>query len=388
MPDLFWQSRLRKQEKAILRSLPSLPDDIDDSLLVTLSVDAAIQDAESRSYDHFLFSEDGFKAMPWEKFIDQLVELHIQRAPERESKELIGHELKLVHWQKKEVASQVKIERAQAEVEQVEALVKEEALLLSGEKLGEDGLNWEGVAPDTSSKSRHVGRRFSELLVLLLVGAVDAIVAYFSLANVMGDKEAWYLLAPVIGVQVLFPYLTGRALAQRNRGATPDKYRIVLFASAVSWILYAFAMTYIRFQVLLGYLDKTDIEDTPAIEFTLLALSFFLLIGFGLWVMLRTMKSNPHEMRFSRLKFILVAKNNKLERKRRLASKVQGEIENAQSAIERIKAAWSNRRSTYTQAGIYAKQAYRRALVNTMRDIDFTTSYLENEQVSLKRVSG
>ncbi len=377
MLDLFWRRRIRKQAKSFYRGLPNLPDDIDDNLFLTQAVQAAAVDKSRGAFDEFMFSEDGYTDMPFEVAVDDFLNLQKTRIPERESRSLLELELETKHLEKVAAHKRSMVDSAHREVDETKALIEHEKKILSGQQKGEDGLDWRGEAPDVTSRSRHLSRRLLEIIVFLVVAGVDFVVTLVSLQGVVGKNEAQLFLAPVIGVQILFPHLAGKALGRVRRSGTKKSFDKWLFVSvAVAWVLYAIAMTLLRYNVLISYFSKTNTEDTPLMRFAILMLSLFLLIGFGLWIGIRAMRDNPHETRYSRLKFILKSKQNKLARKIRAAGASQVAAENSKNLLAKKRGAFGNQVNRFDVLGTNTKSTYRRALVNEVGDPEFTTKYI------------
>lgn len=86
MAQIFWRRRIRRQAKRILLSLPDLPADIDDNVFIALGTQAAEADKNSKAYDEFLFSEEGYEQMPYEDSVDEVLELQKSRNLERKGR--------------------------------------------------------------------------------------------------------------------------------------------------------------------------------------------------------------------------------------------------------------------------------------------------------------
>jgi hypothetical protein len=388
MADLFWRRRLKKQEQAFVRNLPNLPEDLDDNMFISIAAQAGQVDKDSKAYDEFMFSEDGFAKTPYEDNIDEIIELQVARSAEREGRAAVPYRLKLDYFQKRTDDKLRLVEDAEAEVAAVQTLIDQEQSVLRGDSQGEEDTNWRGIAPDTTSRSRHISRRLLEWSVLIVVGLVDAIVAFFSLRGIVGTTEAWYFMAPVIGVQILFPHMTGKSIGALRRRPGDKQERYVLIASVVAWAFYVFAMTQLRYNVMLGYFANSSTEDTPQMKAAIFILSLFLLVGFGLWIMIRAIKSNPHETKFSRLNFILKSKTAKLRRKQRAHAKFLAITKAIQEDLDAVHEQWQVRRDSYLQLAETAKSVYRRALVNSAGEVEFTTKYLPLDKFSMRRPRG
>lgn len=189
MPDFFWRRRLRKQERQIIANLPSLPQDIDDNIFIALAAQAAEQDKKSGAYDEFMFSEDGYGAMPYEDSVDEFLALQIERSPERKGRAELPHRLRLELFNKRVEHRQRVADDVKIEVESVQDLISEENKILSGEVKGEEGADWTGIAPDTTSKSKHAAQRLIGWAIFAIVALVDFFVIVYSLRMVTQNEE-------------------------------------------------------------------------------------------------------------------------------------------------------------------------------------------------------
>ena len=390
MPDLFWRGRLRRQAKKIVLNLPNLPEDLDDNVFIALATQAAQADKASGAYDEFMFSEDGYDKMPYEDSVDEFLALQIERTPERAGRAELPHLLRLEYFNKLVEDRKRAADDAQAEVEAAAALIGEEAQVLSGEREGESGGRWKGVAPDTLTKSKHVGRRTASWLIFLIVAAVDALVVFYSLRLLTPtEEEARFFTAPAVGVQILFPHLVGKAISALRAKDTDRRREIVIAVSVgVSWLAYVAGMTFLRFNLLQTlYFDKYQKNMPSGLAIATFIISLFILVGLGAWIMIRAMSENPHEGKYSRLRFSYLSKKRKLRRKLRQVNQAEALVAGEEKALEEVRAQWKNRAEKYVQVGEIAKSTYRRALVNQIGTPDFTTSYLPKEKFSFKRTS-
>lgn len=387
MPDYFWRRRLRKQARQIILNLPNLPEDIDDNVFIALAAQAAEQDKKSGAYDEFMFSEDGYASMPFEDSVDEFLALQIERTPERQGRAELPHKLRIEHFKGWVAHSERLVEESKAELEAVGGLVEDEVRILAGEKQGHEGANWQGIAPEVTSKSRHVSRRLIGWFVFLLIAGIDFGVVLFSLMQITPTfKEALLFTFPAVGVQILFPHLVGRAISaiQRKKGQALKEV-IVAISVGVSWVLYIVGMTMLRMNLLEFYYKKTNKKQMPDdIYYGTFILTVFILVGLGLWVMIRSMADNPHEEKYSRLQFVQLSKKRKLRRNLKKLAKAQALVANEEKALAEVSAQWENRAAKYPVLGESAKSAYRRAIVNQEGQPEFTTTYLPKDRSGKK----
>lgn len=391
MPDFFWRRRLRKQERLIVMSLPNLPNDIDDNVFIATGVSAAEQDKKSGAYDEFMFSEDGFAAMPYEQSVDEFINLQIERNPERQGRAELPHRLRLEYFKSRVERKQKTVEDAEAELAAVKGLVENEVEVLAGEVPGENDANWKGIKPDVTSKTKHASRKIFGWIVFVLVAAVDAFVIFLSLRLLTHtEDEARLFTIPAVGVQILFPHIVGKALgALKRKTEKRGEELAIAIGVGVSWIVYVFAMTIIRINFLKkSYFDAKSEEMPANLQFATFVLSLFILIGLGSWLMIRAMAENPHEQKYSRLRYVTFAKTRKLRRAQKALSKAQADVRAEEAALAEVIAQWQNRAAKYPELAESAKSTYRRALVNQEGTPDFTTTYLPKEKFSFKRNRG
>lgn len=385
MPDFFWRRRLRKQERLIVMSLPNLPNDIDDNVFIATGVSAAEQDKKSGAYDEFMFSEDGFAAMPYEQSVDEFINLQIERTPERKGRAQLPHQLRLEYFKNRLKDRQRVVDEVKSEVEAVEKLLGDEKEILTGAVKGEEGADWTGVTPDTTSKSKHATQRLIGWSIFVIVAALDFMVILYSLRRVVNNQDEAVMFAiPTAGVQILFPHLVGRAIgALRRKDSDKGKEKLIAFGVGAAWLFYVVGMTVLRGDLLKTlYFDRYH-HDMPAIVYvSLLIISALILVGLGSWVLIRAIDENPHVQKYSRLRYVALAKNRKLRRALKKLSKAEAAIAAEEKALEEVSAQWDNRAEKYPVLAQSAKSTYRRALVNQEGTPEFTSTYLPNDKKS------
>ncbi|MCX6485725.1 MAG: hypothetical protein NTX78_03680 [Rhodoluna sp.] len=388
MPDFFWRRRLRKQERLIVMSLPNLPNDIDDNVFIATGVSAAEQDKKSGAYDEFMFSEDGYASMPYEDSVDEFINLQIERTPERKGRAQLPHRLRLEHFNKRVEDRKRVVEDVRSEVEAVNALLSDENQVLKGEVKGEERADWSDVTPDTTSKSKHATQRLIGWSIFVIVAALDFMVILYSLRRVVNNQdEAIMFSIPTAGVQILFPHLVGRAIgAMRRKDADKTKEKLIAFGVGAAWLLYVIGMTILRVDLLKSlYFDRYHKEIPATVFVALIIISALILVGLGSWVLIRAINENPHVQKYSRLRYVYLAKNRKLRRAMKKLAKAEAAVATEEKALEEVSAQWENRAANYPVLAESAKSTYRRALVNQEGTPEFTTTYLPNEKTSLRK---
>jgi hypothetical protein len=190
-----------------------------------------------------------------------------------------------------------------------------------------------------------------------------------------------------VGVQVLFPHLVGRALANyRNKDSDRGADLVVAIGVGISWIAYVIAMTTVR----MNFITSSYAEENPqampgSLQASLFVVNILILVGLGSWLMIRAMAENPHEQKYSRLSFVTLSKTRRLNRALKALSAAEADVAAEETALAEVSAQWDNRAKKYPELAESAKSAYRRALVNQAGTPEFTTTYLPKERMFSKR---
>jgi hypothetical protein len=393
MAQLFWRSRLKRRARKIEFLMPSIPTDIDDNVFIALSTQAAEADKNSQSYDEFLFSEDGFNQTPYEDSVDELIALQVARAPERKARALLELEMRLAWLRQVIDLRSRRVEGIQKEKSELEKQIEEELAILAGKGIGEDGGNWTGVKPEATSITKHIFDFLKEVAILAFIAWVDFAVITATLVVILqSEDEAWKFTIPAVCVQLLFPHLTGRAIAayRSDRERNGGQFYLALGLGMV-WLGFVLGLTILRMNLLQKeYFDKES-ESMPANLFwATLLFSLLILIGLGSWILVKAINQNPHQWRYSRLVFARRLKERKKARAEKKLAGAQAALENELQALDKAQNRWQLRQDSYQQLGKSAKFVYRRALANQHRDPEFTKSYLKklaNSSTRIKRGS-
>lgn len=389
MFELFWQSKINRQAKKTLRALPDLPSDIDDNVFIALGTQAAEADKKSNAYDEFLFSEEGYEQMPYEDSIDEILSLQRSRTPERSGRATLPIKLRVEHLEKVVEANQKRVQEKARRLESLEKQVEDELGYLSATKKGEDGGYWEGVAPDITSRFKHVSNLLKEWLVFILVASADAAIVAYTLRPILGGwLESLTFAAPAIGVQILFPHLTGKAIAGYRANPAENKRDFNLaLAIGSAWLMYVMGMTILRITFLQTQYPEVnnDLPMPTIIWWAALIFSFLILVGLGIWVLVRSIHHNPHKSRFSRLKFALFAMERSVRKREEKLKKSEVRLQAEKMKFDFVASQWAERLASYDQVSESAKSVYRRALVNQIGNPDFTTEYLPDSKFSLRK---
>jgi hypothetical protein len=389
MAELFWRFKVKRRARKILLALPDLPSDIDDNVFIALGTQAAEADKNSKAYDEFLFSEEGYEQMPYEDSVQEILTLQQSRTPERRGRAELPLRMMIEYFEKLIEVHKRNVSDAEAERDAIKQQLVDESEILTGAKKGEDGGFWEGTTPDTTSRGKHITGVIKEWGTLILVAAADALVVFLSLRTVtVNQNEALMLSAPAIGVQILFPHLVGRAIADaRSKNGRTIKDWSIAGVVLVAWVGYVYGMTVLRFNLMLAfYFDRWKKPMPDDIQVAVFIFSLLILVGLGLWILIRSMNSNPHKSRYSRLLFVYFNKVRALRLAEARLQKTEADLETSRKQLEVISEQWDKRAASYAQVGESAKAVYRRALVNQQGSPEFTTEYLPESIFKIKRV--
>ena len=389
MAQLFWRSRLKRRARKIENLMPVIPADIDDNVFIALSTQAAEVDKNSQSYDEFLFSEDGFQQTPYEDSVDELIALQVARAPERRSRAVLELEMRLAWLRQAIDLRNNRVERIQIETSEIEKQIAEELTVLQGMSNGEEGGRWAGVKPEATSISKHVFDFMKEVAILVFIALVDfAVITATLIVILQSEDEALKFTVPAVCVQLLFPHLTGRAIAtyRSDRERNSGQFYLALGLGMV-WLGFVLGLTILRMNLLQKEYYAKENESMPANLFwATLLFSLLILIGLGSWILVKAINQNPHQWRYSRLVFARRLKEGKKARAERKLAGAQAALENEMQALNETQKRWELRQDSYQQLGKSAKFVYRRALANQQRNPEFTRAYLSKIANSAKKL--
>lgn len=359
--------------------LPPLPEDVDDNLYLAAAANAAVADRNSGSYDEFLFSEHRMTEMPFEKAVDNHLDLVQLRLKDRGRRELLVKQQALLEAKAKLAKLRAALETLQARLKSIRTKLNEQQAILDGKAPGKHGLMWPGSAPELTTKREAKWRLTTPILTFALVGLIDIYIIILSLQSLDGFDgwEPYVFALPAVGVQLVFPHFIGERIRLMLHGHPRKVVNAVeTTLLALGWLGFVWAMTQIRME----YIVKTVMEAGGSLSFTLRialqAMIIVMLLALGTWLMLSTARSNPHEREVGRLQLAeRVASENVQAATERITS-LEAEIPILDLAVkvseESYKDAVLAAGKTLAEA---AKSVYRRALINQYGAVDFTTAY-------------
>jgi hypothetical protein len=387
MAEIFWRRKIKRHANKILLSLPDLPADIDDNVFIALGTQAAEADKSSKAYDEFLFSEEGYEQMPYEDSVDEVLTLQRARTAERRGRAELPIKMRIEYLEKLVEEREKDVTDAKTEKQIIDSQIAKEQEYLAGSRKGEEAGYWEGVNPDTTSRSKHAYEVLKEWIVFILVAGADAAIVIATIYAIVPTlEEAIVFAAPAIGVQILFPHLTGRAIAnyRANKENNAQEFYIAL-GVGVAWLIYVFGMSVLRFNLLASEYKNRTKHDMDILTATATGIfTFLILVGLGTWILVRSMRANPHKNRISRLTFVFFKRNNGVRDAERALAKAKATLEAEQKILAEIGRQWDLRASVYDQVSESAKSVYRRALVNQVGSPEFTTQYLPEAKFKIR----
>ena len=347
------------------------------------SEQAADNDAQSNSLDQYIFHGDGVDVpggykTPFEHAIEPEMKAQASRIRDLGRRDVLAASAVQLEIEEESVRTSKQLELLKQKISATREAISQEVQVLDGEKLGEGGVFRPGVKPNFHGVNGFWGA-YRHVLVYALVGLVDAGVLWRSLEFIFAGNgvEAIIFSIPAIGVQVIFPHFIGEKLNLLLHG-TKKKARELTFLAALvaAWAGFVSSISYIRIMHLGEQLASEQADDRNLVA-KIQSLQIFtpiVLIGLGLWLILEVVKHNRHEVNFvklsrlnSRLTKLSLKKESDLDRLR-LREEQQAK------AVASLKASVADHAEVVESIfPVASRQLYRRQLVNSMGDPDFTT---------------
>lgn len=351
--------------------------------LKTSAEQAAQADADSDSIDKYIFHGDGVAVQggyktPFELSLAPAMQAQSSRIRDIGRRDVLAAEAVQLELDEESASQSAKLEHLQQKIAATSEAISQEVSILEGSKLGHGEVYRPGTKPNHNgfnglwSANRHI-------IIYLLVGIVDAGVLWKSLEFLFDGNgvEAIIFSLPAIGVQIIFPHFIGEKLNLLLHG-TKKVVREILFLAAlgVAWAGFVYSISYIRIMHLGEQLAAAQAND-PALGTKIQLLQIFtpiILIGLGFWLILEVIKHNQHEVNFVKLSRL----NSKLSKKKLDAESTLARLK--LRSQQQAKAVASLKSSVTDHVEVVeklfpdaARQLYRRQLVNSKGDPEFTT---------------
>lgn len=353
----------------------------------------AIRDRSSGAYDSFLYGGDGqpldenYK-FPAEAVIEDRMLLESSRVQAQGKRDLLKGLVERLRLKKNELDSKARLEAVELQLQNLLKQHTDNLALLDGEARDAEGVDWSGQKLDATGKLRRWWLVNSPLLTIVFVAAVDMLVLMMSLALFIGnDRDGILFAIPALGIQVAFPHMVGERIALLIRGKRKKVFDLVtVVVLTVSWATFATLIALVRNQYLTSIANKEIRKMTgvtaqiAADELSVrapitFAITLFIVLGLGVWLIFSAYKNNPYERQHLRL----VSKTAELEMEK---FRLQAELDKARGTVALQDEAVNLLQSTTNEHSraveelfpVAAKNVYKRSLINAFASPDFTTA--------------
>lgn len=369
----------------------SIPEPVDDNQYLAASAQAAIADKTSGAYDQYMFSDSELRQMPYETAVDTHLQLVSTRLKQRYGRALTAkrnqvatrtYSVERMNLRKELVDNRLRSSQIQVDAHRV---------VLAGEDEGKHGLTWIGHEPDFLGPMNARFKLIAHALIFLVIGIVDIYVIWSSFRSMkIPGLEAGFLTAPAVAAQLAFPHLAGTRLAKIIRGSTKKLWLwIEVFTLLGIWGVFVYVMSVIRVRFIVEKIQSSSGVIDASYPGIFLLLNLVLLTALGGWLIFIAIRENPHEKSILANKLELHQLANKKSRIERRLSKLETKLDisknNLATLEEELEDSISASRLDLSKA---AKAVYRRALVNQLGSVDFTSAYLKSDDKPETRRDG
>ena len=364
--------------------LIELPTNVDDNLYLAAASKAAFADKQSGAYDEFLFTDDSHVKMPFEYALEAHTRLVSSRLEDQGRREIEKRQ-RLVLQAHSKIAKLTQIlEQLRAKLTTNEADLKRQQSILDGREKGDHEMYWTDSIPHVASTISARFRLWAHGITFVIVAVIDFGILKLSFQSLPGFNEGWdavLLTFPALGIQVVFPHLLGERLAFIMRGHPRKKHnRNEAVLLALGWIAFVLVITLIRINFISqqGGSTISNQEAMAKLQPAIQGLSLLMLIGLGAWMILLASRRNPHKNEYLHL---LLAKQKLMRR----FSAAEINLLSAEGELPPLELSLQVAEESYENAVVVAKRemneaarmVYKRALINSMSDVQFTTAYLK-----------
>ena len=381
----WFKSRFEKEPS--FEGLPDLAEDVNDNAYLAASVKAAEIDRQSGAYDEFLFSENHQTQMPYERAVDDHIELLTLRMRDRWRRVYLKREDGGIKAKARLSKTLTRKSRLEVDLNFLGSQIENEDQILGGEIPGQHGLFWPGARPIFVSYFSGLLRVALPALTFLLIGAVDVGIIYVSLDDIPGftSTEAILFTLPALAVQLVFPHLIGKRInwdMHDHPKRLRNRFEMGLLLAV--WAGFLLVMTQIRIEfIFTAAEDKGMRAEVERLFVELWGANLLMMIGLGSWILFDAARSNPHVHDLLRL---LVRESRLRRRLQKLDAREKHQTEYLLGLAEASRHAEESFTEAVVATGhslrLAAKSVYRRALVNGVGDAQFTSKYLEvNDEV-------
>ena len=378
----FFSSKRTRQTAVGGNELTPLPEGVDDNKYLAASANAAVVDKDSGAYDRHLFGEREIPAMPYEKAVDQHLELMSLRLGQKFIRHISRARKTLINATAKRDRLNLKQGVYERKVEKFRLQLAEQRSILDGSKTGAHGLFWPGHASDFLGRPSAVIKLITKPAIFVLVGFVDLAIIFLSFQNLTFPVvESFFLTIPAVGAQLAFPHLAGgriRLLIRQAPGATRRRWSLAIEATVMLgiWLLFVYTIAFIRQKFILDEYGREGLVPPPTLVLVFFAISVVLIITLGGWLFFLSVRENEHEVGALRLSLSLHNMDLATLRLEKRVSKLDQRASIANESLNAFLEEQENAlKASRFSLGEAAKAVYRRALINQEGDPEFTSSY-------------
>jgi uncharacterized protein (DUF1778 family) len=376
----------------------ALPEPIQYEFVYESAKGTAFRDSLSGAYDGFLYGGDGQRVdgnykFPAESVIEDRMLLESSRVLAQGKRDLLKGLVERLRLRKNELDTEAKYKSVEDQISSIEESLLQNARLLDGHERDADGVDWSGRKLGDSSWGIRLVRLYSPFITLLFVAFVDMAVLMMSLAVFIGnDIEGIIFAIPALGIQIAFPHMVGERLALVIRGKSKKVFDLVtVFVLLTSWATFAALIAVVRNQHLTSIANE-EIRTMTGVSAQIasdelsirapitFAITLFIVLGLGVWLIFSAYKDNPYERQYLRL----AARKSQLQRKqfviRSMVEKARETVALQDEAVILLKATTEEHASAVGELfPVAAKNIYKRALINAFASPDFTTAATRTE---------
>ena len=378
----FFSSKRTRQTAVGGNELTPLPEGVDDNKYLAASANAAVVDKDSGAYDRHLFGEREIPAMPYEKAVDQHLELMSLRLGQKFIRHISRARKTLINATAKRDRLNLKQGLYASKVEKFRLQLAEQRSILDGSKTGAHGLFWPGHASDFLGRASAVIKLITKPAIFVLVGFVDLAIIFLSFQNLaFSVTESIALTIPAVGAQLAFPHLAGgriRLLMRLGQGANRRRWSYAIEATVMLgiWLLFVYTIASIRLKYILDSANIEGIALSPTDIVVFFLISVVLIVTLGGWLFFLSVRENEHEVSALRLNLSLHKMDLATLRLEKRVSKLDQRASIANESLNAFLEEQENAlKASRFSLGEAAKAVYRRALINQEGDPEFTSSY-------------
>lgn len=375
----FWRNRYRPQWSQ--KPVP-IPAPVDDNQYIASSANAGVYDRETGAYDKYLFSEQEIAQMPYEAAVDSHLELMSTRLEQRFGRFLTRTRREQIKAEKQLERAKQRLGEIEAAKGQLDSQLATQASILAGDESGKEGLIWRGEMPVLVGTGAARLKIYSRYFLFSFVALVDAFIIWSSFISInIRAFEALALTVPALAAQVIFPHFIGIRFRLIVRGMH-KKVSIWLEVALIAavWLTFVVVITGVRVIYIRRLFEDDGVAWNGSYDQIFTLLNVVLITALGAWLLFSSVRENHHETEALKLKIRLRQLDRKLGASQgKLSRKAESLALANEAHVAMNKELDAAIRSSRLELGEAAKSVYRRALINEMKDPEFTKSYYQGK---------